>query len=273
MKVYSLVGKKLKECTPEQLLEESVGMIVDEEEEMIRLIISPKARKKQRELLMSQSGEYNKTEYAGTYLVSHLENPVIIKSFLEELKSSEKDKTTKKKAKKKLKKAKDEADQEDRASKKLLERWDPDQVKKLVNFLDGTAFASLGDIMEELDTSEGEAYWLTQDLIHDGILPGRWAGYVTDDTKEGAWVYQVITEQPLFKKEKEKKEEKEPKKEKKPKKPKKKTTKKKKESKPKKEKQSEKKATDKKKKSTKKKSKSSKSSKKTRKKKSKKKKS
>jgi len=36
LKVYSLVGKKLVECEPDELKDKPVGMIVDEKEEMIR---------------------------------------------------------------------------------------------------------------------------------------------------------------------------------------------------------------------------------------------
>ena len=86
LKVYSLVGKKLVECPPEELMDAPVGMIVDEKEEMIRLIITPVARKKQRETLMQSTADFNMKEFAGTYLVSYLENPEIVKIFLDEIK-------------------------------------------------------------------------------------------------------------------------------------------------------------------------------------------
>jgi len=87
LKAYSLVGKKLVECNPEALLTTPVGMLVDEKDEMIRLIFTTEARKKQRELLTQLSAEFNKNEHAGTYLVSHLENPDLVKSILAELKT------------------------------------------------------------------------------------------------------------------------------------------------------------------------------------------
>ncbi len=70
-----------------------------------------------------------------------------------------------------------------------MERWNPDLVKKAVIFLDGKDFVHLLEIQEILEVTEGEAYWLTQDLIHVGIVPGRWTGYA-----EGQWVYQVLSE-------------------------------------------------------------------------------
>ncbi|NHJ48961.1 MAG: hypothetical protein FK733_14340 [Asgard group archaeon] len=198
MKAYSLVGKKLIECAPDELLESPVGMIVDEKEEMIRLILTPDARKKQREVLVQQSADFNKKEYAGTYLVSHIENPELVKAFLEEMKQiqdgeavPQEDVKPKKKPKRK-KKAKTEEVEE--TEKHILERWDPELVKKVVKFLDSKPHSTLVDIQEHLDTTEGEAYWVTQDLIYIGTLPGRWIGY--DD---GQWVYQVITDQPLSK--------------------------------------------------------------------------
>ncbi|NHJ86205.1 MAG: hypothetical protein FK734_12135 [Asgard group archaeon] len=202
MKVYSLVGKKLIESTPDELMESPVGMIVDEKEEMIRLILTPDARKKQRELLMQESAEFNKNEFAGTFLVSQLENPEIIKACLEEIKSGkadepekEKPKPTKAKSKGKKGKSKDATEPvEEVIETTILERWDPENVKKVVNYLDGKEYAYLLDIQELLDSSEGEAYWLTQDLIREGILPGRWVGYSDDQ-----WVYQIIAEQPLSK--------------------------------------------------------------------------
>ncbi len=69
LKVYSLVGRKLVECSPDELLESQVGMILDEEEEMIRLVITRDARKKQREYLLQQTADFNKKEFAGTFLV------------------------------------------------------------------------------------------------------------------------------------------------------------------------------------------------------------
>ncbi|MCE7746695.1 MAG: hypothetical protein GPJ52_16325 [Candidatus Heimdallarchaeota archaeon] len=50
------------------------------------------------------------------------------------------------------------------------------------------------DIQEVIGLTEGESYYLTQDLIYIGTLPGRWVGY--DD---GQWIYQVISDQPLSK--------------------------------------------------------------------------
>ena len=67
-------------------------------------------------------------------------------------------------------------------------------MKKLVNFLDGKSHASLAEIQELLDLTEGESYYLTQDLIYIGTLPGRWVGY-----DNGQWMYQVLSEQPLSK--------------------------------------------------------------------------
>jgi len=199
VKVYSLVGKKLVECTPDELLVSPVGMLVDEEEEMIRLIVTPEATKKQRYLLIQESADFNKNEYAGTYLVSHLENPAIVKTFLKDIKDG-KDTSTKKeepsKSKKKSKKGKEKesVDQQEEPEGHILKRWDPELVKKAVSFLDGKSHASLVDIQEYLKTTEGEAYWVTQDLIHVGTLPGRWIGY-----SDGQWIYQVIAEQPLSK--------------------------------------------------------------------------
>jgi hypothetical protein len=100
LKSYSLVGKKLIECAPDELLDSPVGMIVDEKEEMIRLILTPEARKKQREYLVQQSAEFNKKEYAGTYLVSHIENPGLVKVFLQEMKKNRRRKQGKRKASK-----------------------------------------------------------------------------------------------------------------------------------------------------------------------------
>ncbi|MFW9924209.1 MAG: hypothetical protein ACFFDW_13070 [Candidatus Thorarchaeota archaeon] len=203
MKVYSLVGKKLIESTPEELMESKIGMIVDEHDEMIRLIITPDARKKQRELLVQESAEFNKNEFAGTYLVSHLENPVLIKSVLEEVRKIQsgeiipetaKPKEEKPKEKKKGKKKKEEQDEVIEEESNILQRWDPELVKKAVVFLDGKNFVPLSEIQEKMEVTEGEAYWLTQDLIHVGIVPGRWTGF-----PDGQWVYQVLTEQPLDK--------------------------------------------------------------------------
>jgi hypothetical protein len=195
LKVYSLVGKKLVECAPEELKDAPVGMIVDEKEEMIRLIITPEARKRQRESLMESSADFNMKEYAGTYLVSHLENPEIVNSFLSDI-GKEEDKEPEpepvKKKKKKGKKKKSEEEVEVETS--IMERWDPEAVKKVVNFLDGKSHASLVEIQEILGLTEGESYYLTQDLIYIGTLPGRWVGY--DD---GQWFYQVISDQPLSK--------------------------------------------------------------------------
>ncbi|MBN1330496.1 MAG: hypothetical protein JXA54_13560 [Candidatus Heimdallarchaeota archaeon] len=199
MKLYSLVGKKLVECTPDELLNSLVGMLVDDEEEMIRLIVTPEANKKQRELLIQESADFNKHEYAGTYLVSHLENPDIVKTFLSDIKegkdlSAKKEDLNKSKKKSKKGKEKEVEDQQDELESHILKRWDPELVKKAVNFLDGKPHASLIDIQEHLETTEGEAYWVTQDLIHVGTLPGRWIGY-----SDGQWFYQVIAEQPLSK--------------------------------------------------------------------------
>ncbi|MHA1220335.1 MAG: hypothetical protein ACTSQB_01235 [Candidatus Heimdallarchaeota archaeon] len=199
MKIYSLIGKKLIESTPDELLESLVGMLVDEDEEMIRLILTPDTRKKQRELLMQKSADFNKKEYAGTYLVSYLENPAIIKTFLTEIKEGKttpepkeaKKTPSKKKKGKKGKKTEPEPVEEDVS---ILKRWGPEIVKKVVNYLDGKQHASLIDIQDHLETTEGEAYWVTQDLIHIGTLPGRWIGY-----SDGQWFYQIITEQPLSK--------------------------------------------------------------------------
>lgn len=208
MKVYSLVGKKLTECKPDDLIDASVGMIVDEKEEMIRLIITPDARKKQREVLMQQSAEFNKKEFAGTYLVSYLENPEIVNSFLKEIKEGKQDTKTKekkspKKPKKKKRKKKTDQSQEVEDDTHILDRWDKDLVKNTVDFLDGKEYASLHDIQEHLEVTEGEAYWVTQDLIYIGTLPGRWIGY--DD---GSWYYQIITDQPLSKSQMKKKKKK-----------------------------------------------------------------
>ena len=198
MKVYSLVGKKIIESSPDELIDAPVGMIVDEQQEMIRLIITPEARKKQREYLMQQSAEYNKKEFAGTYLVSHLENPDMVKSFLEEIKKIQsgeiKPEEPKKVKSKKKGKKKKTAEPEEESESKILQRWDPELVKKTVAFLDGKKSVPLVKIQEAIEVTEGEAYWLTQDLIHIGVVPGRWAGY--DD---GQWVYQVLTDQPLTK--------------------------------------------------------------------------
>jgi hypothetical protein len=198
LKVYSLVGKKLVECEPEELKDKPVGMIVDEKEEMIRLIITPDARKKQRETLMESTADFNMKEYAGTYLVSHLENPEIVNNFLDEIKKGEdaeqEPEPEPKKKKKKRGKRKKETEEVVEVETSIMERWDPEAVKKVVNFLDGKEHASLVEIQEVLGLTEGESYYLTQDLIYIGTLPGRWVGY--DD---GQWFYQVITDQPLSK--------------------------------------------------------------------------
>ncbi|GAI72879.1 unnamed protein product, partial [marine sediment metagenome] len=76
----------------------------------------------------------------------------------------------------------------------IMERWDPEAVKKVVSFLDGKLHATLVEIQEVIGLTEGESYYLTQDLIYIGTLPGRWVGY--DD---GQWIYQIISEQPLSK--------------------------------------------------------------------------
>jgi len=203
VKTYALVGKKLSECQPEELYEASLGMIVDEKEEMIRLIITPEARKKQREILIQQAADFNKKEFAGTFLVSHLENPDLVKAFLIEIKEgkdlSTAEKTSEKKPKKKTRKKKAKQEPQAEEEVNILERWDPELVKKLVSFLDGKPYAALPEIQEYLGTTEGEAYWLTQDLIYIGTLPGRWVGY--DD---GSWYYQIISDQPLSKKKKSK---------------------------------------------------------------------
>ncbi|MEA2071054.1 MAG: hypothetical protein U9O98_07160 [Asgard group archaeon] len=206
MKCYSLVGKQLKECGPEDLLEKPLGLIVDEAEEIIRLVITKDARPKQRELLVRLSSDFNKEEYAGVLLVSHLENPDLIKDFLKDIKKQTAaeeeppEKPKKEASKKKKQAAKEEADTVDEegleeVGPKILQRWDPELVKKLVNYLDGKKMALLKEIMDHLETTEGEAYWLTQDLIYSGILPGRWIGY-----SNGEWVYQIIHDQPLSKK-------------------------------------------------------------------------
>jgi hypothetical protein len=208
LKVYSLVGKKLVESTPEEIMESSIGMIVDEEEEIIRLILKPDARKKQREVLVEQSAEFNKKEFAGTYLVSHLENPSIIQSFLSAINEAQskeaapkkEDKKTKEKKEKQSKKRTktDSKETSEKEESNILQRWDPELVKKVVTYLDGKKTVSLKDLEKYLDTTEGEAYWLTQDLIHTGILPGRWTGYRDGQTEE--WVYQILKEQPMSKK-------------------------------------------------------------------------
>lgn len=196
--VYSLVGKKLVECAPDELIDAPVGMIVDEKEEMIRLIILPEARKKQRETLMQSSADFNMKEFAGTYLVSFLENPEVVKDFLAAIKKGEDEesdpepepvKTKSKRGRKK--KAKGEVVEVETS---IMERWDPEAVKTVVSFLDGKSYASLVEIQEELGLTEGESYYLTQDLIYIGTLPGRWVGY--DD---GQWFYQIISDQPLSK--------------------------------------------------------------------------
>ncbi|NPE08085.1 MAG: hypothetical protein GNW80_07375 [Asgard group archaeon] len=197
MKVYSLVGKKLVECEPDELKDKPVGMIVDEKEEMIRLVITPEARKKQRETLMESTADFNMKEYAGTYLVSHLENPEIVNNFLDEIKKGEskepepEPEPVKKKKKRGKKKGAEEVVEVETS---IMERWDPEAVKRVVNFLDGKPHASLVEIQEVIGLTEGESYYLTQDLIYIGTLPGRWVGY--DD---GQWYYQVITDQPLSK--------------------------------------------------------------------------
>ncbi len=197
LKVYSLVGKKLVECEPDELKDKPVGMIVDEKEEMIRLVITPEARKKQRETLMESTADFNMKEYAGTYLVSHLENPEIVNNFLDEIKKGEskepepEPEPVKKKKKRGKKKGAEEVVEVETS---IMERWDPEAVKRVVNFLDGKPHASLVEIQEVIGLTEGESYYLTQDLIYIGTLPGRWVGY--DD---GQWYYQVITDQPLSK--------------------------------------------------------------------------
>ncbi len=194
LKVYSLVGKKLVECEPDELKDKPVGMIVDEKEEMIRLIITPEARKKQREMLMESTADYNMNEYAGTYLVSHLENPEIVNNFLDEIKKGEdkEPEPVKKKSKRgKKKKGKGEVVEVETS---IMQRWDPEAVKKVVSFLDGKLHATLVEIQEVIGLTEGESYYLTQDLIYIGTLPGRWVGY--DD---GQWIYQIISDQPLSK--------------------------------------------------------------------------
>jgi len=204
LKTYSLVGKKLVECSPDELIGLSVGMIVDEQEEMIRLIITPEARKKQREYLIQESAEMNKSEFAGTFLVSQLENPAVVKMFLEEVKKIQsgeiipetKKASDKTKAPKKGKKKKKESEAEPEVIEiPILQRWNPELVKKAVGYLDGKTFVHLQEIEQALGTTEGEAYWLTQDLVHSGIVPGRWTGF-----PDGQWVYQVLTDQPLTKK-------------------------------------------------------------------------
>jgi len=201
LKSYSLVGKKLKECTPDDLIEVNVGVIIDEAEEMIRLIIKPEARPKQRETLIHVAADFNKKEYAGTYLVSHIENPSLVHAFIDEIKNPEKYKklTKKSAAKKKTKKSKKKKEEtEEVVESTILERWNPDLVKKAVGFLDGKNFLHISEIQEGLDITEGEAYWLTQDLVHVGIVPGRWTSYHEGEW-EGHWVYQVLTDQPAKK--------------------------------------------------------------------------
>jgi len=202
LKSYSLVGKKLVECTPDALIEANVGVIIDEAEEMIRLIVKPEARPKQRELLLQLAADINKNEYAGTYLVSHIENPSLVHAFIEEIKNPEKFKKLAKKpaAKKKAKKSKKKkaASTEEVKGTTILQRWDPELVKKAVGFLDGKKFLHISKIQKALKITEGEAYWLTQDLIHIGIVPGRWTSYHEGEW-EGHWVYQVLTDQPLSK--------------------------------------------------------------------------
>lgn len=195
LKVYSLVGKKLVECEPDELKDKPVGMIVDEKEEMIRLVITPVARKKQRETLMESTADFNMKEYAGTYLVSHLENPEIVNNFLDEIKKGEDTEPVPEPVKKKKRRGKKKgAEEVVEVETSIMERWDPEAVKRIVNFLDGKPHASLVEIQEVIGLTEGESYYLTQDLIHIGTLPGRWVGY--DD---GQWYYQVITDQPLSK--------------------------------------------------------------------------
>lgn len=195
LKVYSLVGKKLVECEPDELKDKPVGMIVDEKEEMIRLVITPVARKKQRETLMESTADFNMKEYAGTYLVSHLENPEIVNNFLDEIKKGEDTEPEPEPVKKKKRRGKKKgAEEVVEVETSIMERWDPEAVKRIVNFLDGKPHASLVEIQEVIGLTEGESYYLTQDLIHIGTLPGRWVGY--DD---GQWYYQVITDQPLSK--------------------------------------------------------------------------
>ena len=195
LKVYSLVGKKLVECEPDELKDKPVGMIVDEKEEMIRLVITPVARKKQRETLMESTADFNMKEYAGTYLVSHLENPEIVNNFLDEIKKGEDTEPEPEPVKKKKRRGKKKGTEEVvEVETSIMERWDPEAVKRIVNFLDGKPHASLVEIQEVIGLTEGESYYLTQDLIHIGTLPGRWVGY--DD---GQWYYQVITDQPLSK--------------------------------------------------------------------------
>ncbi|MHA1245137.1 MAG: hypothetical protein ACTSP7_11260 [Candidatus Heimdallarchaeota archaeon] len=201
MKSYSLVGKKLVECTPDDLIEVNVGVIIDEAEEMIRLIVKPEARPKQRETLIHVAADHNKKEYAGTYLVSHIENPSLVHAFIDEIKNPEKYKKLAKKpaAKKKAKKSKKKKEEtEEVVETTILERWDPDLVKKAVGFLDGKNFLHISEIQEGLEITEGEAYWLTQDLVHVGIVPGRWTSYHEGEW-EGHWVYQVLTDQPVSK--------------------------------------------------------------------------
>ena len=160
MKTYSLVGKKLVECSPDELIGSPVGIIVDEQEEMIRLIITPDARKKQREYLIQESAEINKNEFAGTFLVSHLENPAVVKSFLEEIKkfqSGEIKAETKKvsdkaKAPKKGKRKKKDLEPVTEAVEtQILQRWEPELVKKAVGFLDGKTFVHLHEIEQALE--------------------------------------------------------------------------------------------------------------------------
>ncbi len=196
LKVYSLVGKKLVECEPDELKDKPVGMIIDEKEEMIRLILTPTARKKQRETLMETTADFNMKEYAGTYLVSHLENPEIVNNFLDEIKKGEDKEPEPEPVKKKKKRGKKKKGTEEvvEVETSIMERWNPEAVKKVVNFLDGKSYASLVDIQEVIGLTEGESYYLTQDLIYIGTLPGRWVGY--DD---GQWIYQVISDQPLSK--------------------------------------------------------------------------
>jgi len=123
-------------------------------------------------------------EYAGTYLVSHLENPEIVNNFLDEINKGEDKEPEPEPVKKKKKRGKKKKGTEEvvEVETSIMERWDPEAVKRVVNFLDGKSHATLVDIQEVIGLTEGESYYLTQDLIYIGTLPGRWVGY--DD---GQW--------------------------------------------------------------------------------------
>ncbi|MCE7746694.1 MAG: hypothetical protein GPJ52_16320, partial [Candidatus Heimdallarchaeota archaeon] len=78
-------------------------------------------------------------EYAGTYLVSHLENPEIVNNFLDEIKKGEDKEPEPEPVKKKKKRGKKKKGTEEvvEVETSIMERWNPEAVKKVVNFLDG----------------------------------------------------------------------------------------------------------------------------------------